>query len=170
MAFVLSYLSNEKMKVEGETVVPVFENPNDYPVTLQFERITVTVNDRDGPAVPPDDMTITFPAHNGPAGWFGSDPRIKATNGDVLHGEINAKLRYFNNDNGLSKEMTIRGRVVAKLPKHGRIVSIEWWPDPDSVRATSQVAYKFVVLGPPEVPLLPRDKAVLAGQVVADTR
>lgn len=79
--------------------------------------------------MPPDDMTITFPAHNGPAGWFGSDPRIKFTNGDVLNGEIDAKLKYFNDEVGLHKEMTIKRRVVAKLPKRGRVVSIEWWPD-----------------------------------------
>jgi hypothetical protein len=168
MAFVLSYLSNEKLKVEGETIVPVFENTNDYPVTIQFERISVRVAGKEGPPVPPDDMTITFPAHNGPAGWFGSDPRIKATNGDVLNGEIDAKLKYFNDQVGLHKEMTIRGRVVAKLPKRGRVVSIEWWPDADSVRAASQIAYKFVVLGPPRVPLTTRDKAILAGQVAAD--
>lgn len=168
MAFVLSYLSNEKLKVEGETVVPIFENPNSYPVTIQFERITVSVDGQDGPPVPPDDMTITFPANNGPAGWFGSDPRVKSANGNVLHGEINAKLRYFNLDKGLSNEMVIRGKVVAKLPKRGRIVTIEWWPDPESARASKQAAYKYVVLGPPQVPLLPRDKAVLEGQVAAE--
>lgn len=168
MAFVLSYLSNNKLKVEGETVVPIFENKNDYPVTVQFERIAVSVNGQEAPAVPPDDMTITFPMHNGPAGWFGSDPRVRATNGDVLHGEIDAKLRYFNSDNGLNKQMTIRGKVVARLPSRGRIVRVEWWPDTDSARAVSQAAHKLVVLGPPQVPLTPRDMAILKGQVAAE--
>lgn len=167
MGFVVTELSEDKITVVGETIVPVFSNPNGYPVTIQFNQMSFNVNGVEAPAVPPDNMTITFPAGNGPAGWYGSDPRVPATNGTQLNGTINAKLSYFNVDKGLRKSMTIRGRVVAKLPKRGRVVSIEWWPDADSARASAQIMYKFVVLGPNTMPLSPEDQAVLRGETVA---
>lgn len=164
MAFVVTALSEEKIRIVGETIVPIFENLNDYPVTIQFNRISVSINGQEAPAVPLDDMTITFRAHNGPAGWYGKDPRVPATNGTVLNGTIDANLTYFNVDNGLRKEMRIRGRVVARLPKRGRVVAIEWSPDTDSARASAQASYKHVILGPPDMPLSPEDQAVISGQ------